>query len=79
MFKFILSKPIHILGKPFFIKFLLLKYISIIDYLGISLFDISRSFFFMRALREKCPKTEFFLVRIFLYSDPFHAVRSTKK
>ena len=23
----------------------------------------------MRALREKCPNTEFFLVRIFLYSD----------
>ena len=47
MFKCILSKPIHILGKPFLSSFLLLKYISIIDYLGISLFDISRSFFFL--------------------------------
>ena len=26
------------------------------------------------ALREKCPKTEFFLARIFLCSDNFHAV-----
>ena len=26
------------------------------------------------SLREKCPNTEFFLVRIFLHSDTFHAV-----
>ena len=26
------------------------------------------------SLREKCPNTEFFLVRIFPHSDTFHAV-----
>ena len=28
-------------------------------------------------LRKKCPNTEFFLVRIFLYSETFHAVHLT--
>ena len=37
--------------------------------------------FYVQSLREKCPNTELFLVRIFLYRtecsvQPFHAVQS---
>ena len=40
---------------------------------------LSDAHFMESSLREKCPNTEFFLVRIFLYSDWLQEIRANKK
>ena len=40
---------------------------------------LSDAQFMKSSLREKCPNTEFFLVRIFLYSDWLQEIRANKK
>ena len=56
---------------PFLLKFILQKLISRVTRFilyGVELFSFI-SFYEPFSLREKCPNTEFFMVRIFLYSD----------